>query len=238
MAVVKLGKPVKSNLGGDNGAMACIINPAKTDNGRLVSSNYERTGTDWDALAEPMLRDNEDSPKGILKNSRLAYHIKLSFSPDDPVTPEKVHQLGMEFARRITGDEYRFVVATHTDRHHLHDHIMVCAAARYGDHLNAHLPKDAIEQWRVVANEICAREGLNVIFNPVTERVARKMRNDGIARKGDGSTPERGTETAAGTPEPSQTTPGASLWSAGAVCRWRRSTPRRRAREPRTGCGS
>lgn len=238
MAVVKLGKPVKSNLGGDNGAMACIINPAKTDNGRLVSSNYERTGTDWDALAEPMLRDNEDSPKGILKNSRLAYHIKLSFSPDDPVTPEKVHQLGMEFARRITGDEYRFVVATHTDRHHLHDHIMVCAAARYGDHLNAHLPKDAIEQWRVVANEICAREGLNVIFNPVTERVARKMRNDGIARKGDGSTPERGTETAAGIPEPSQTTPGASLWSAGTVCRWRRSTPRRRAREPRTGCGS
>ena len=95
MAVVKLGKPVKSNLGGDNGAMACIINPAKTDNGRLVSSNYERTGTDWNALVEPMLRDNEDSPKGILKNSQLAYHIKLSFSPDDPVTPEKVHQLGM-----------------------------------------------------------------------------------------------------------------------------------------------
>ena len=208
MAVVKLGKPVKSNLDGDNGAMAYIIKPAKTDNGRLVSSNYERTGTDWDALAEPMLRDNEDSPKGILENSRLAYHIKLSFSPDDPVTPEKVHQLGMEFARRITGDEYRFVVATHTDRHHLHDHIMVCAAARYGDHLKAHLPKDAIEQWRVVANEICAREGLNVIFNPVTERVARKMRDDGIARKGDGSTPERGPETAAGTPAPSQTTPG------------------------------
>ena len=51
MAVVKLGKPVKSNLGGDNGAMAYIINPAKTDGGRLVSSNYERTRTDHDALA-------------------------------------------------------------------------------------------------------------------------------------------------------------------------------------------
>ena len=46
MAVVKLGKPVKSNLGGPNGAMAYIIDPAKTDGGRLVSSNYERTGTD------------------------------------------------------------------------------------------------------------------------------------------------------------------------------------------------
>lgn len=43
MAVVKLGKPVKSNLGGPDGAMAYIIKPAKTDGGRLVSSNYERT---------------------------------------------------------------------------------------------------------------------------------------------------------------------------------------------------
>lgn len=90
MAVVKLGKPVKSNLGGDNGAMAYIINPAKTDGGRLVSSNYERTRTDHDALAEGMLDDNRRSPKGIRKNSRLAYHIKLSFSPDDPVTPERL----------------------------------------------------------------------------------------------------------------------------------------------------
>ena len=47
MAVVKLGKPVKSNLGGPNGAMAYIIDPAKTDGGRLVSSNYERTPTRW-----------------------------------------------------------------------------------------------------------------------------------------------------------------------------------------------
>ena len=146
MAVVKLGRPVKSNLGGSNGAMAYIIDPAKTDGGRLVSSNYERTGTDYDALTDPMLEDNENSPKGIRKNSRLAYHIKLSFSPDDPVTPEKVHELGVEFAHRITSDEYKFVVATHTDRHHLHDHIMVCAASRYGKHLKAELPKDIIEQ--------------------------------------------------------------------------------------------
>lgn len=146
MAVVKLGRPVKSNLGGPNGAMAYIIDPAKTDGGRLVSSNYEQTGTDYDALADPMLEDNENSPKGIRKNSRLAYHIKLSFSPDDPVTPEKVHELGVEFAHRITSDEYKFVVATHTDRHHLHDHIMVCAASRYGKHLKAELPKDIIDQ--------------------------------------------------------------------------------------------
>ena len=211
MAVVKLGRPVKSNLGGPNGAMAYVINPAKTDGGRLVSSNYERTRTDHDALAEGMLDDNRRSPQGIRKNSRLAYHIKLSFSPKDPVTPEKVHELGVEFARRITGGEYKFVVATHTDRHHLHDHIMVCAASRYGKHLKAELPKDIIEQWRVAANEMCAREGLSVIFNPVTEQVARKMRGDETTPDSAPTTrerdPKRVEETRkAGTATPPQTT--------------------------------
>lgn len=193
MAVVKLGRPVKSNLGGPNGAMAYIINPAKTDGGRLVSSNYERTRTDYDALADPMLEDNKNSPKGIQENSRLAYHIKLSFSPDDPVTPEQVHKLGVEFARRVTGDEYRFVVATHTDRHHLHDHIMVCAASRYGEHLKAHLPKDIIDQWRAVSDEICRREGLSVVFNPVVEEQERKMQDSGTSPTRD---PERADESA------------------------------------------
>lgn len=185
MAVVKLGRPVKSNLDGPYGAMAYIIKPAKTDGGRLVSSNYERTRTDYDALAEPMLEDNRRSPQGIRKDSRLAYHIKLSFSPDDPVTPERVHELGVEFARRITGGEYRFVVATHTDRHHLHDHIMVCAASRYGKHLKAELPKDIIDQWRAVSDEICRREGLSVIFNPVVEEQTRKMRGGETTMDGD-----------------------------------------------------
>ena len=194
MAVVKLGLPVKSNLDGPYGAMAYIIKPAKTDGGRLVSSNYERTRTDYDALAEPMLEDNRRSPQGIRKDSRLAYHIKLSFSPDDPVTPERVHELGVEFARRITGGEYRFVVATHTDRHHLHDHIMVCAASRYGKHLKAELPKDIIDQWRAVSDEICRREGLSVVFNPVVEEQARKMRGGETMMDGDPTMRERDSE--------------------------------------------
>jgi hypothetical protein len=177
MAVVKLGKPIKSNLDGPNGAMAYVVNPAKTDGGRLVSSNYKST-SDPDLLAEGMLEDNRNSPRGITANSRLAYHIKLSFSPDDPVTADQVHELGVEFARRITGDDYKFVVATHTDRHHLHNHIMVCAAAADGDHLKAELPKDIIDQWRALCDEICRREGLSVIFNPQVKAQANRMEHD------------------------------------------------------------
>lgn len=164
MAVVKLGKPVKSNLGGPDGAMAYIIKPAKTDGGRLVSSNYERTRTDYDALAEGMLDDNRRSPKGIRKDSRLAYHIKLSFSPKDPVTPERVHELGVEFARR------------------------------YGQHLKAELPKDIIDQWRAVSDEICRREGLSVVFNPVVEEQTRKMRDDETAACDAGTSPAHDPE--------------------------------------------
>ena len=212
MAVVKLGRPVKSNLGGSNGAMAYIINPVKTDGGRLVSASYPARVADPDSLAGPMIDDNRRSPKGIRKDSRLAYHIKLSFSPDDPVTPEKVHELGVEFAERITGGEYKFVVATHTDRHHLHDHIMVCAAARGGDHLKARLPKDIIEQWRVVANEMCAREGLSVILNPVTEQVARKMRGGETTTDDDPTTRERDPRRAEETAGPGATTTARTMW--------------------------
>ena len=169
MAVIALGKPIKSNLDGEHGAMAYIINPAKTDGGRLVSSNYELNAATSNPhrLAQPMIDDNLAAPKGIQDNSRLAYHIKMSFSPDDPVTPERVHELGVEFAQRITGGDYKFVVATHTDRHHLHNHIMICAAAQDAPHLKAELPKDIIDQWRETSDMICRREGLSVIAQPV-----------------------------------------------------------------------
>ena len=167
MAVVALGKPIKTNLDGATGAMAYIINPSKTDGGRLVSSNYETSRTDWHRLAQPMMDDNQAAPKGIRKNSRLAYHLKMSFDPSDPVTAEQVHELGIEFARRVTGDNYKFVVATHTDHAHLHNHIMVCAAARESPHLKAELPKDIIDQWRELCDEICKREGLSVIDKPI-----------------------------------------------------------------------
>jgi hypothetical protein len=166
MAVLVLGDPIKTNLDGPSGAMAYIINPTKTLGGTLVTSNYETTGTSASRLARPMIRDNENAPQGIRRNSRLAYHLKMSFSPDDPVTAERAHALGVELARSITGGDYRFVVATHTDRHHLHNHIMICAAARQAPHLKAELPKDIIAQWRELCDGICRREGLSVIEKP------------------------------------------------------------------------
>lgn len=58
----------------------------------------------------------------------VAYHCYQSFKPGE-VTPEQCHQLGVELARRMWGDRYQVLIATHLDRDHLHNHL-VCAPIR------------------------------------------------------------------------------------------------------------
>ena len=60
----------------------------------------------------------------------LALHLKHSFSPDEHVNAEQVHEMGVMLAEAITGGDYKYVVSTHMDRHHLHNHIVICAANR------------------------------------------------------------------------------------------------------------
>lgn len=61
-----------------------------------------------------------------LKNDKrvLAHHIIQSFSPEDALTPEEVNEIGRKTALELTGGDYQFVVATHMDKGHLHNHII------------------------------------------------------------------------------------------------------------------
>lgn len=61
-----------------------------------------------------------------LKNDKrvLAHHIIQSFSPEDGLTPEQVNEIGRKTALELTGGDYQFVVATHMDKGHLHNHII------------------------------------------------------------------------------------------------------------------
>ena len=54
----------------------------------------------------------------------LAHHIIQSFSPEDGLTPEEVNEIGRKTALELTGGDYQFVVATHMDKGHLHNHII------------------------------------------------------------------------------------------------------------------
>ena len=54
---------------------------------------------------------------------RMYYHMVQSFHPDDPVTPEMAHEIALKLAEQIPG--YEIVVATHTDRDHIHSHFVI-----------------------------------------------------------------------------------------------------------------
>ena len=60
----------------------------------------------------------------------LAYHIIQSFSPGE-ATPDQVHEIGCEFARRFLADRFECTVSTHLDKGHLHNHIVVNSVSRY-----------------------------------------------------------------------------------------------------------
>ena len=117
MAVVKLGNKVKTNL---PNTIRYVINPEKNDGGRLVYASYSSERHDANMLAEPMIRDLKRCANGLRKDGVLALHLKHSFSPDEHVNAEQVHEMGVMLAEAITGGDYKYVVSTHMDRHHLH----------------------------------------------------------------------------------------------------------------------
>jgi hypothetical protein len=100
-----------------------VSNPQKTDNGRLV------TGFACDsrvADAEFLLAEREYiSTTGRVRGADdvLAYYVRQSFVPGE-ITPEEANRLGVEFAKRFTKGNHAFVVCTHIDKFHIHNHII------------------------------------------------------------------------------------------------------------------
>ncbi|MTV58968.1 relaxase/mobilization nuclease domain-containing protein, partial [Streptococcus pneumoniae] len=54
-----------------------------------------------------------------------SHHIIQSFSPDDHLTPEQINRIGYETVKELTGGRFRFIVATHVDKDHIHNHIIL-----------------------------------------------------------------------------------------------------------------
>lgn len=95
----------------------------------------------------------------------VAYHCYQSFKPGE-VTPEQCHTLGVELARRMFGDEYQVLVATHLDKGHLHNHL-VCCSVSFIDGKKFNDNKAAYTKLRRLSDEICIENGLFVIEKPL-----------------------------------------------------------------------
>mgnify|MGYP002623192231 FL=1 len=94
----------------------------------------------------------------------LAYHLIQSFAPGE-VTPEQAHQIGKELADKVLEGRYSYVIATHLDKKHLHNHIIFCAADNI-DHLKYNDCTRSYYRIRQLNDELCKQHHLSVIKEP------------------------------------------------------------------------
>ena len=100
-----------------------VANPKKTDDGRLITG-YACDSRTVDAeflLAKRQYIAATGRVRGA--DDVIAYHVRQSFRPGE-ITPEEANRLGVEFAKRFTKGNHAFVVCTHIDKSHIHNHII------------------------------------------------------------------------------------------------------------------
>ena len=115
MAITKI-HPIKSTL---KKALDYIENPAKTDEKMLVSSfacSYETADIEFELLLSQAMQ----------KGNNLAHHLIQSFAPGE-TTPEQAHEIGRQLADEVLQGKYPYVLTTHIDKGHVHNHIIFCA---------------------------------------------------------------------------------------------------------------
>ena len=154
MAVTKI-KAIRGTL---SKAIAYILNPEKTDEKLLVSS--------YGCASETAAREFEwtrkiAEQKGMNPVRIIARHVIQSFEIGE-VTPELAHEIGKQFADEILGGKYEYVLTTHIDKDHVHNHLIFNAV----DFVNYHAYKSykrIYHDMREVSDRLCKENGLSVI---------------------------------------------------------------------------
>ena len=150
MAVTKI-KPIKSTL---SKALDYIENPDKTDGKMLISSfgcSYETADIEFGYTLSQALD----------KGSNLAFHLIQSFAPGE-VDYEKAHEIGKQLADAVTKGQHEYVVTTHIDKGHIHNHVIFCAV-NFVDHHKYNSNKRSYYGIRNMSDKLCRENGLSVV---------------------------------------------------------------------------
>ena len=139
-------------------AIACILNPEKTDDKLLVSS--------YGCASETAAREFEwtrkiAEQKGMNPVRIIARHVIQSFEIGE-VTPELAHEIGKQFADEILGGKYEYVLTTHIDKDHVHNHL-IFNAVDFVDYHAYKSYKRIYYDMREVSDRLCKENGLSVI---------------------------------------------------------------------------
>ena len=145
-----------------------IMNPEKTDGGLLISSHACSPET---AADEFMLYRQEylNTTGRKRKDEVLAYHVRQAFKPGE-ITREKANEIGKKLAERLTDKQHAFVVATHIDKQHIHNHIILCATSLDGQQKYRDVKRSAKDLVQI-SDTLCEENGLSVIRNPQDKAV-------------------------------------------------------------------
>ncbi len=170
MAVTKI-KPVKSAL---SKALEYIENPDKTDNQMLISSigcSYETTDIEFGYT----LSQERD------KGNNLAFHLIQSFAPGE-VDYQKAHEIGRQLADAVTKGQHEYVLTTHIDKGHIHNHIIFCAV-NFVDHHKYVSNKRTYYGIRNMSDKLCRDNGLSVVVPGKRTRTVKvpKQQRGGVS---------------------------------------------------------
>ena len=150
MAVTKI-HPIKSTL---KKALDYIENPDKTEDKMLVSSfgcSYETADIEFEMLLA----------QAIQKGNNLAHHLIQSFAPGE-ATPEQAHEIGKQLADEVLQGKYSYVLTTHIDKGHVHNHLIFCAVDMV-NHRKYNSNRQSYAYIRRTSDRLCREHGLSVV---------------------------------------------------------------------------
>ena len=148
----------------DKKALDYITNPDKTEEKLLVSSfgcSPETADLEF-SMTREMAKKN-----GMDKGDNLAFHLIQSFKPGE-VDAETAHRLGQQFADEVLKGKYEYVISTHVDKNHIHNHIIFNAAS-FVDHHKYVSNKRSYHKLCRISNRICHENGLTTSM-PIGEK--------------------------------------------------------------------
>lgn len=160
--------PMHKNIG--KSVSACLegrtnyaMNPAKTEGGELVTT-YECCA---ETVEQEFLLSRHEyhhqtgrDPKGDV----IAYHLRQSFKPGE-VSPERANQIGYQLAEELTKGDHAFVVATHTDKAHIHNHIIFNSTNLTGSKKWRNF-KNSAKEIRKISDRLCLENDLSIVEHP------------------------------------------------------------------------
>ena len=164
-----------------------ILNPDKTDNLKLVSDFGMSNYLDFPSYEEMVemynvnftnndkLYESRNDRQEKHQQNIHAHHLIQSFSPEDNLIPEEINRIGYETMMELTGGRFKFIVATHTDKDHVHNHIIINAIDRNSD--KKLIWNYALERnLRMISDRISKVAGAKIIEKSFSYRDYQKYR--------------------------------------------------------------